>query len=105
MRNPAAQGAPDSNHADIVQAYEDCYCSVQDTHALGFGFPDLVVGIAGQTELVEIKTDHGRLEKSQIRFQRDWRGSKVTVVRSQADVINHVQNVRERVSRGTRGIV
>lgn len=98
-RNAAAKGLPDSNHIEIVEAYEELFCSVVDTHGQGGGFPDLVCGIAGVTCLVEIKTEAGQLEASQIRFQRDWRGSKVTVVRTRADVINHVQNVRERVSR------
>jgi hypothetical protein len=99
MRNPAAKGLPDENHADVVGWYEELFCSVVDTHALGFGFPDLVVGIAGRTELVEVKTEDGQLEASQVRFIRDWRGSKVTVVRTREDVINHVQRVRGRASR------
>jgi hypothetical protein len=101
-RNAAAQGRPDANHAEVVGWYEELYCSVVDTHGQGFGFPDLVVGVAGITELVEVKTEAGQLEPSQIRFQRDWRGSKVRVVRTRADVILHVQTIRERVSRGLR---
>lgn len=101
-RNAAAKGPPDANHAELAAVYEELYCSVVDTHGLGFGFPDLVVGIVGQTELVEVKTEFGTVEKSQVRFQRDWRGSKVTIVRTRADVINHVQRVRERISRGIR---
>lgn len=101
-RNAAAKGAPDENHADVVGWYEELYCSVADTHIVGFGFPDLVIGIAGLDCKVEVKTENGILLPSQVRFQRDWRGSKTTVVRTRADVINHVQNVRERISRGIR---
>jgi len=100
MRNPAAQGRPDANHADVQGWYEELFCSVVDLHEVGFGCPDFLIGCAGRSELVEVKTEHGSLEPSQIRFQRDWRGSKVQVVRTQGDVINHVQNIRERVSRG-----
>lgn len=100
MRNPAAQGRADGNHSEVRGWYEELYCSVVDLHGVGFGCPDLLIGLAGRSELVEIKTDSGQLEASQVRFQRDWRGSKVAVVRTQADVANHVQNVRERVSRG-----
>jgi hypothetical protein len=99
-RNPAAKGAPDANHADVVGWYEDLGCSVVDTHGVGGGFPDTVIGIAGVTCLVEIKTETGILLPSQIRFQRDWRGSKVQVSRTLGDVIAHVQSVRRLVAKG-----
>jgi hypothetical protein len=99
-RHAAAKGKPDANHGEIVAAYEELYCSVVDTHGQGFGFPDLVVGISGHTCLVECKTDEGELLLSQRRFQRDWRGSKVEVVRTREDVLKHVQRVRQRVSKG-----
>lgn len=102
-RNAAAKGLPDANHPEIVAQYEELYCSVIDLHGIGFGCPDILVGIAQSVnELVEIKTEFGTVEKSQVRFQRDWRGSKVTIVRTRADVIHHVQRVRERISRGIR---
>lgn len=100
MRNPAAQGRADSNQSEIKGWYEELFCSVLDLHSIGFGCPDLLVGLAGVTELVEVKTEEGQLRPSQLRFQHDWRGKKVVVVRTHSDVINHVQNVRERVSRG-----
>jgi hypothetical protein len=102
MRNPAAQGAADANASEVKAWYEELFCSVIDTHTLGDGFPDLVVGIAGVTEVVEIKTAHGHLLESQIEFQRRWRGRHVVLVRDNGDVINHVQRVREEVSRRER---
>jgi hypothetical protein len=99
MRNPAAQGRPDANHADVVKWYQDCFCSVVDTHKLGFGFPDLVIGCAGLTELAEIKTEDGELLPSQRTFVKSWRGSKVTVIRTQDDVIAHVQRMRAKQAR------
>ena len=102
MRNPARQGRTDENHSQVRAWYEELYCSVVDTHTLGGGFGDLIIGIAGRTEIVEVKTEHGHREASQIRFSRDWRGSPVVVVTTHADVLNHVQNVRERVSRGIK---
>lgn len=103
MRNPAAQGRRDENHADIKRFYEELFCSVVDCSKLGFGCPDLNVGIANYVnDWVEVKTEAGHLEPSQIRFQRDWRGRKIVVVRTHADVIAHVQDVRERVSRGRK---
>lgn len=99
MRMPARLGAPDENQAEIIAAYEALGCSVHDTHEVGFGFPDLVVGMSTQdgriTELVECKSLTGRMEKSQERFARDWRGSPVVVVRTADDVAAHVQRVRK----------
>lgn len=103
MRNPAAQGRTDSNHTEIVRAYEEMFCSVVELHKVGFGCPDLMVGCAGRTELVEVKTEHGQLEPSQIRFQNDWRGSKVVIVRTAIDAQNHVLNIREKQATGKWG--
>ncbi len=103
---PARQGAPDENQADIIGAYLALGCSVVDAHAIGGGFPDLVVGVAAPygrvTELVEVKTATGRLEQSQERFIRDWRGSPVVVVRSREDAAAHVQSVRRRKYGGSQ---
>lgn len=96
VRHPAAQGAPDANHAQVVSWYQELFCSVVDLHGVGFGCPDLLVGLAGRSELVEVKTDEGQLLPSQKRFGRDWRGSKVVIVRTHQDVIDHVTRVRSR---------
>jgi hypothetical protein len=99
MRNPAAQGRTDANHSTLRQCYEDYFCFVVDLHAVGRGVPDFLVGIAGVSDLVEVKTEEGQLNKKQILFQKRWTGSKVVIVRTVADVINHVYNIRERISR------
>ena len=99
VRRPAAQGRTDSNQSQVIGWYEELYCSVVDLHEMGSGVPDLLVGFSGVSDLVEVKTEEGHLEASQNRFIRDWRGRKVVVVRTHGDVIRHVQNVRERVSR------
>lgn len=98
--NPGRFSQRDANHEEVKGWYEEMFCSVVDLHILGFGCPDFLIGCAGRSELVEVKTEHGQLEGSQVRFQRDWRGSKVKVVRTHEDCINHVQEIRERVSRG-----
>ncbi len=100
MKMPARLGAPDENQAEIIAAYLALGCSVVDAHAIGGGFPDLIVGVAAPygrvTELTEVKTATGRLEQSQERFIRDWRGSPVVIVRCPEDVAAHVQSVRKR---------
>ena len=91
----------DSNHDDIVRDYERAYCNVVDLHALGIeGVPDLLVAMAGRAELVEIKTTDGELLPSQILFAKTWRGPKIVIARTQADVARHVADVYRRVARG-----
>ena len=98
-KHRAALGAPDANAAELMQVYRDLGCSVHDTHAVGFGFPDAVCGWVGVTELVEFKTADGDFTPPQRTFIRDWRGSKVRVVRTREDVCAHVTEVRRRVAR------
>lgn len=100
MRNPAAQGKPDANHAEIADMYRSLHCSVFETNRVGFGYPDLTVGIGGVTCLVEVKDGEGKLRASQLTFIRDWRGSKVEVVRTPDDVIAHVTRIRARYAQG-----
>lgn len=102
MNRFAARSVPDKNQAEVISWYEELYCSVVDLHGIGFGCPDLMIGLSGRTELVEVKTEVGHAEATQVRFNRDWRGSKVKTVTTHADVIAHVQDVRERVSRGRK---
>lgn len=86
----------DANHCQVLAWYEELGCSVADTHAAGLGVPDAFVGCVGQCHPVEIKTDEGRLLPSQETFIAKWRGSPVRVVRTQQDVIDHVQDMRKR---------
>ena len=88
MRNQALRPR-DINHAAIAETYRALYCSVFDTSMVGFGYPDLTVGIGGQTHLVEIKGEDGKLRASQELFIKTWRGAKVVVVRNERDVIDH----------------
>lgn len=93
----AAMGTRDSNHAEITAAYQELFCTVVDSHGLGFGFPDVIVKIptkrGPQIAIVEIKTPAGLLSKSQQRFLAEW-GSCVTVVQTREDVFAHVERVR-----------
>lgn len=78
----------DANHAEIVRALRAAGCGVQDTSAVGCGFPDLVVHgpvHPFRTVLLEIKdgkksASETRLTAAQMRFHAQWRGA-VAVVR------------------------
>jgi hypothetical protein len=93
----AAMGNRDANHSEITKAYEELYCLVKDTHAVGGGYPDINVKISTKrgpvVALVEIKGADGRLSASQERFLAEW-GSCVTVVQTRDDVFAHVERVR-----------
>lgn len=91
-----SRGKPDANHFQVIQWYRDLGCSVADTKNAGLGVPDIFVGCVSQCDPVEIKTEDGKLLPSQELFIRSWRGSPVVVVRTQADVIEHVTAMRKR---------
>lgn len=89
-------GRRDANHQEIKDTFASLGCSVADTADVGNGFPDLVVGIAGVTTLVEVKTPDGSHTPEQVRFYGEWRGSHYTV-RSREQAIELVQWVRKEM--------
>jgi hypothetical protein len=98
----AAFARRDSNHDELVAVYESLHCGVIDTHAMGFGMPDILVHFSGYCCPVEIKSEDGQLEPSQQRFFRDWKGPKIEVVRSADDVVQHVTRIRHAQATGAR---
>lgn len=100
MKRFAKRSEPDENQGQIVAQYEELYCNVIDLSGVGFGCPDLAIACSGRMELVEVKTEVGQLNAAQKRFSDTWRGPKIVIVRTITDALNHVLNLRERVSRG-----
>ena len=92
-------GRRDSNHQQILKWYRDLGCTTADTADLGLGLPDAFVGAAGVTDPIEIKSEDGKLRPMQETFIHAWRGSCVRIVRSQAEVIEHVTDMRRRAKR------
>lgn len=90
-------GKRDGNHSAVVGWYRQLGCSVAETHDAGLGVPDLFVGCTGITDPVEVKTADGKLLPSQQTFVLSWRGSSTRIVRTQDEVIAHVQDMRRRV--------
>jgi Holliday junction resolvase len=75
----------DTNHKDVVKALRKEDCTVVSTAAMGRGFPDAVVGISGQTFLVEIKDgakppSARSLTSDQVDFICRWKGSPVVIL-------------------------
>lgn len=88
----------DMNGTSLVGYYRLHGVTYADLAAVGGGVPDGAVGIAGITDLVEMKNPDGRnrLEPSQEKWHRMWRGSPVRIVRTLADVVEHVADMRRR---------
>lgn len=75
----------DANHRDVVQALREAGCTVVSLAAVGQGVPDLLVGRAGVTYLVEVKDgskapSERRLTPMQLDWISRWTGGPVCVV-------------------------
>jgi hypothetical protein len=82
MRRAAAV---DRNQAEIVRALRRVGASVEDTHAVGRGFVDLVVGFRGANYLLEVKDGGKRpseraLTPDEIRWHALWCGQRAVVL-------------------------
>lgn len=75
----------DKNQSEIVDAMRDYGATVQSLAAVGNGVPDLLVGHAGKTALVEVKdgtlppSARGLTLDQQI-WHAEWRGGTLAVV-------------------------
>jgi len=64
----------DANQAEIVDALRAVGCSVTDCHEMGRGYPDLSVGRAGRTYLLEVKAPGANLNSREMLWHLDWLG-------------------------------
>jgi hypothetical protein len=77
----------DANHTEIVGALRAAGATVHSMAALGGGFPDLLVGHAGKTALIEVKDgakipSKRKLTPDQQDFHANWKGGTLAVVDS-----------------------
>ena len=75
----------DRNQTEIVEALRAAGASVYSLAAVGDGIPDLLVGHAGKTALVEIKDGEQppskrQLTPDQLDWHAAWRGGTLAVV-------------------------
>ena len=82
MRRAAAS---DANQKDIVAALRDVGATVIPCHAVGKGFPDLVIGFRGDTYLIEVKDPsqpkhRHELTPTQKLFHAAWPGKPIAKV-------------------------
>ena len=76
----------DGNHGEIVAALLSVEgVSVHSLAGIGCGCPDLLIGAAGKTFLVEVKDgekcpSHRTLTPDQVKWIGEWRGAPVAVL-------------------------
>ena len=89
---PGMRARTDRNHKEIMRAFRDCFCEVEDTSRLGRGFPDLVVNTpGGRLLLVEVKDGEKppsarELTPAEVKFQKRFE-SHYRIVKSVDDVM------------------
>jgi len=72
----------DSNHKEIVAALRQAGASVLSLAAMKHGCPDLLVGYAGETILMEVKMPKAKFTPDQLDFMGKWKGGAVSRVDS-----------------------
>jgi Holliday junction resolvase len=73
----------DSNHKEIVAALRKAGATVVSLAAMKHGCPDLMVGYANETVLMEIKKDSkAKFTPDQIEFMGKWKGGAISRVDS-----------------------
>lgn len=75
----------DANHGEIVAEFRRLGCAVESLAGVGKGVPDLLVCAHGRNELVEVKTEKGKLTEDQVKWFEKWPVT-VHVVRDTLDV-------------------
>jgi len=72
----------DANHAEIMQAFKKLGASVLDLSRVGMGCPDLLIGIANTSALVEVKVGNAKFTPAQETFMTNWQGGTVSRIDS-----------------------
>jgi Holliday junction resolvase len=93
------RAASDGNQPEIVAALRKCGATVVTCHAVGQGFPDLVVGYRGDTYMIEVKDPtqpkhRHELTPAQVEFHGAWRGKPIAKVFTVDDALRAVGAVQ-----------
>jgi len=111
MRGPHTSGSKmhhrDSTHKPIAAALQACGWWVVDTSAVGAvvpGFPDMVIGQGGITDMVQAKSgEDADFTDAEIEFARTWRGRPILNFSSVKEATDWA--VRERHDRRSASAV
>lgn len=100
-RNPARLGKADATQPDMVEWLESEGHLVADTHTVGGGFPDLVVGCSwGEIVAVECKANRGRLTREQKLWHARWFHLPRCMPRSVVELRAWMERRRKTCERG-----
>lgn len=99
MGKRARNNKVDTNHSAIVAVMRQMGASVLDTHDLGKGAPDIIVGARGKNYLVEIKNgdlppSKQTLTEDEQIFHDSWRG-QIVIIRSMAEAVHFINGIRQ----------
>ena len=99
-RNRGSGSKVDANQAEIVAALIKAGCSVQSLATVGEGCPDLLVGVAGENILLEVKDgtlvpSQRELTPKQKAWHRRWEGT-AHLAYSAAEALAIVKYVRRK---------
>jgi Holliday junction resolvase len=73
----------DTNHKEIVKALREAGATVVSLAEMKHGCPDLLVGYAGETLLMEIKRNSkAKFTSDQLDFMGKWKGGAISRVDS-----------------------
>ena len=72
----------DTNHKEIVKALRELGATVVSLAEMKHGCPDLLVGFAGETLLMEVKFGKGKYTPDQLEFMGKWKGGPISRVDS-----------------------
>ena len=73
----------DTNHKEIVAALRQAGATVVSLASMKHGCPDILVGYAGETVLMEIKRDaKAKFTPDQLDFLGKWKGGAISRVDS-----------------------
>jgi len=73
----------DTNHKEIVKALREAGATVVSLASMKHGCPDLLVGYASETLLMEVKKDaKAKFTPDQLEFMGKWKGGAVSRVDS-----------------------
>jgi Holliday junction resolvase len=82
----------DANQREVVRAFQSHGCSVTLLHRVGEGCPDLLIGLLGQTLLVEVKDgtkspSQQAKTPAQVLWWSEWKGGPVATINDLAGVV------------------
>jgi Holliday junction resolvase len=83
----------DGNQTEVVKNLRKLGCTVASIAPMGKGIPDLLVGYAGRSYLLEVKQPGEKLTDDEAKWHSEWRGQVaiVTTWQEAAKVVGAIQ--------------